>query len=39
MLALFYKVDMDYGNRVAVGLGLKEGDMTLLQKLSKVVGL
>lgn len=29
MLALFYKVDEDYGNRVAIGLGLKEGDQSI----------
>ena len=39
MLRLFFKVDSDYGNRVAIGLGFKEGDMSIFQKLGKAVGL
>lgn len=38
MLRLFYKVDEDYGNRVAQGLGIKE-TAGIFEKIGQALGL
>jgi hypothetical protein len=38
MLRLFYKVDEDYGNRVAEGLGFKDTS-SFFQKIGQAMGL
>jgi len=38
MLRLFYKVDEDYGNRVAQGLGIKE-TAGIFEKIGHALGL
>ena len=38
MLRLFYKVDEEYGTRVAEGLGMKE-TTSFFEKIGKAIGL
>ena len=38
MLRLFYKVDEDYGTRVAEGLGMKD-TASFFEKIGKAIGL